>query len=115
MRIIRVIRDLPWWTGFPIIMIGNLVIPYDMWGITIGCFLYVFGCWVFSKLLIKDEYASGGRAILCFPIALFILWIFNNPIDLWLCYISEYKDLYMIRLFLALPFGLIGSQGLNLR
>jgi len=115
MRLLRVIRDLPWWMGFPILLLGNVLIPFGIVGIICGCFLYIFGCWIFSKLLIKDVYADGGRAILCYPIALFVLWLFNNPIDLWIYYVAEYKDLYMIRLILALPFGLMGSQGLNLK
>lgn len=106
MRIVRAITDLPWWSGLPIFLVGNLIIPIPYVGFIIGILVCLFGCWIFSKLLKYDEYADSARAIIFIPLMILSLWFINEDFIAW-----SFGTLYTLRLVTGLFFGLIAFQG----
>jgi hypothetical protein len=107
MRIIRALSDLPWWVGLPIFLIGNFIITIPYIGFVVGICICMFGCWIFSKLLRPDEYASSSRAIICLPIMALSLWFLNEQFIDWM----SYGTLYTIRTAIGLFLGFISFQG----
>jgi len=105
-RIIRAISDLPWWTGLPIFLVGNLIAPIPYIGFIFGLMICLFGCWIFSKLLKPDPYAESGRAIIGMVFVASSLWFIDRDfID------YSFGTLYVIRTVIGLSFGVYGFQG----
>lgn len=106
MRILRALSDLPWWGGLLIFMMGNLIIPIPYIGFICGCPACLFGCWVFSKLLKPDDSAQCGRAIICVPLLVLVLWFTNVEFLDW-----GWGTLYTVRLSIGMLLGMCGFQG----
>lgn len=107
MRILRAISDLPWWTGLPIFLVGNLLIPFGIWGYITGFIICLFGSWVFSKLLkyvesdCDDSYAIIG-------ISLFASLMFFTKQEF---FDLRYDTLYGIRTVIGLFLGFNTFRG----
>jgi len=106
MRMLRVISDLPWWSGLPIFLIGNLIVPYGIVGYTIGLCVCLFGCWIFSKLVKKDEYSGGMNAIMGIPIFALLMFFMNQSFIPF-----NWDTLYVIRACAGLFVGFLAFEG----
>ena len=111
MRILRAISDLPWWSGLPIFLIGNLMVPHGMFGYMVGLCICMFGCWIFSKLVKRDEYATGGgSAIVGIPLFGLLLYFVTDNYDHYI--IDLHRDtLYVIRACGGMFIGFIAFSG----
>jgi predicted permease len=108
MRVLRVIRDLPWWVGLPILLFGNLVSPIPHIGYIIGLMITLFGCWIFSKLLEPDPDAASGRAIIGIVVVALSLWFLDRRFSEYVNW--SFGTFYALRVVMCI-FGVYGFQG----
>tara|TARA_B110000495_G_C22766486_1_gene448663 strand:- start:121 stop:450 length:330 start_codon:yes stop_codon:yes gene_type:complete len=106
MRVLRAISDLPWWSGLPIFLTGNLIVPYGLLGYIIGLCICLFGCWIFSKLVKRDEYSGGSNAIIGIPIFALLMFFMNGSFIPF-----EWDTLYAIRACCCLFVGFLAFEG----
>jgi len=107
MRILRAITDLPWWTGLPIFLLGNILIPFGVWGFISGLIICLLGSWILSKLLsYNEEDADDSYAIIGIPLFAALMFFTNQKfIEM------DYDTLYGIRTVLGLFFTLNTFKG----
>lgn len=108
MRFIRVVRDLPWWVGLPILLFGNLLSPIPYVGFIMGLMITLFGCWIFSKLLEPDPYAESGRAIMGISIVALSLWFLDERFNDYMNW--SFGTFYTLRVVMSIC-GVYGFQG----
>lgn len=112
MRPIRAITDLPWWSGLPIFLLGNLIVPHmNLLGFIIGVSICLMGCWVFSKLLAPTDYSNpviASFGMLLFFVIMLIPYQFKYESH-WLTWLNQISVtvLYAIRGGLGLFVGFI--------
>ena len=103
MRFIRIIFDLPWWSGLPIFLVGCAIVPhFTIIGYIVGLVISLFGCWIFSKLLNTDgEFRNISVACIfltCFMLTMKIPYSFDFATE-WLAFLNSMSPtlLYVIR------------------
>ncbi len=107
MRILRAISDLPWWTGLPIFLLGNVLIPFGVWGFITGFIICLVGSWIFSKLLkYNEEDSDDSYAIIGIPLFAALMFFTTQSFIA-----MNYDTLYGIRTVLGLFFGLNTFKG----
>jgi|TARA_R110002110_G_scaffold184875_2_gene391767 hypothetical protein len=106
MKFLRAISNLPWWCGLPTFLFGNLIVPYGITGYVIGLCICLFGCWVFSKLVKRDEYSGGLSAVMGVPIFGLLMFFINEAFIPF-----NWDTLYVIRSCAGLFVGLLAFEG----
>jgi hypothetical protein len=114
MRYFRFLFDLPWWAGLPIFLSGTAIVVH--W-YAIGLIIALFGAWTFSKLIVKENDAAIGWALVGFPLFFFSMLIparfsFDFPI-IDLCNHLSTTATYAMRSALSLASGLIAFQSMR--
>jgi len=108
MRFIHALLDLPWWTGLPILLISNTLIPE--WGITgyiLGSMGFLFGAWIFSKLVnYAQEPDTSGAAICGLTIFFGSMYGLTDHFLAW-----EYGTLFVARLVAGIFASLLAFEG----
>lgn len=108
MRYLHALLDLPWWTGLPILLISNTVIPkWGMHGYILGSIGFLFGSWIFSKLVNYAQIPdTSGAAIVGLSVFFSSMYYFTPNFLMW-----EYGTLFVARLVLGLGSSLMAFEG----
>lgn len=109
MRYIRALCDLPWWTGMPIFLLCNMLVPYGMYGYIAGSMGCLFGAWIFSKLVnYAQEPDTSGAAIVGLSVFFTSMYFFASDNT---NYSLSYNTLFVARLVLGLGSSLMAFEG----
>lgn len=112
MKFIHALFDLPWWTGLPIFLLSNLLIPMGLGGYIAGCIGFLFGAWIFSKLVNYTELPDTyGEAIIGFIVFFASMYFFASKVSLPPLSLLETNGLYVTRTVLGLASSLVAFEG----
>jgi hypothetical protein len=110
MRYIHALFDLPWWTGLPIFLLCNIIVPYGLSGYITGCIGCLFGAWIFSKLLnydVNPDTCDGSGVAISF-ISLFLGCMYYFT---WYCLSWKFDTLFVVRTVTGMLTSLIAFGG----